>query len=99
MITCEWDIETIDPETEDILDHNFNEDLGALLSDFVTHDPTMRLCLVRHVGNDLDGETDRLWAYMDDNWNLPKCFEQAENMETQMEVPKKFHRMIAKAAE
>lgn len=97
-VAYEWDIETVDPKTGDIVDHNFNDDLAALLPDFVTQDPTMRLCLVRHVGDDLDGETDRLWAYMDDHWNLPRFFERSDDMPTEVIVPKRYHRMIARAA-
>lgn len=97
MITYEWDIETLDANG-DILDHNFAEDLRDLLPAFVTQNPSMRLVLVRHAGNDLDGETDRLWAYVDDAWNLPRCFEAGEDMPTDVAVPKRYHRMIARAA-
>ena len=98
MVTYEWDIETVDPETGDILDHNFNDDPSALLLGFVTQDPTMRLALVRHVNDKIDGETSRLGAYMDDAWNLPRTFEYGEGMDSGVTVPKRFHRMIARAA-
>lgn len=96
-VTYEWDIETIDPETDDIEDHDFNDDLDTLLPYFVTQDPTMRLVLVRHVGNDLEGEVDRAWAYVDDNWSLPKTFEYAGEVDSGIPVPQRFHRMIARA--
>lgn len=97
-VTYEWDIETIDPKTEDILDHDFSDDLKSLLPRFVTQDPTMRLVLVRNVGNNLEGLTDRLWAYMDNNWNLPKYFTDTLYESTEILVPTRFHRIIARAA-
>jgi len=74
--------------------------LDRLLPDFVTQDPTMRLVLVRDKGNDLDGLVDRAWAYVDDNWFLPKTFTYCGEPEEDsgIPVPKRFHRMIARAA-
>jgi hypothetical protein len=75
-------------------------ELDRLLPDFVTQDPTMRLVLVRDKGNDLDGLVDRAWAYVDDNWFLPKTFTYCGEPEEDsgIAVPKRFHRMIARAA-
>lgn len=100
-VNYEWDIETIDPETDDIFDHNFNDDLSALLPHFVTQNATMRLVLVRHVGNDVEGETDRSWAYVNDNWFLPTEFttpgSDGQEHPTGIRVPQRFHRLIARA--
>lgn len=96
-VTYEWDIETWDPATEEILDHYHADKLEDLLPHFVRQDPTMRLVLIRETGDQVDGITSRLWAYVGDNWSLPRTFEEAGEVETEVAVPQRFHRMIAKA--
>lgn len=73
----EWDIETISLPEADILDH----DHRATLAEFDADDlreaikalGDTRLVLVRDVGNDADGLTDRSWAYVEKG-KLPERF-------------------------
>jgi hypothetical protein len=102
-VTYEWGIETLaespseangfDP---DIVDTDFRDELRDL--PWPSGDRE-RLVLVRHVGNDVEGETDRLWAYVDqESKSLPRFFEAGGGEETSVEVPKRFHRTIASHA-
>jgi len=61
----EWDIEWVDPASGDILDHDHAarlDEYPQVKMDSIDGDARV-LVLVRMVGNDLDGETDRSWAY------------------------------------
>jgi len=88
-ITYEWDLETVDLESDDIIDHDFRE----TLSDLDLPASNQRLVLVRNVGNDLEGLTDRLWAYVCKG-QLPICFHSAGEVETSIRVPSRFHREL-----
>ena len=61
-VTYEWCAEDVDRETGDILDHNFQDRLSCISELNYNQD----LCLVRTVGSDLEGITDRDWAYVVD---------------------------------
>lgn len=96
-ITYEWTVEIIeDPSDEDsdILDTIAFDNLENALN-FMRDDPAARLVLVRNVGNDLDGLTDRLWAYVKDG-KLPEYFEDG-GAETAVRVPGKCHQELARS--
>lgn len=80
-VTYEWSIEIMDGE--DIVDSNFAEKLKDLdLSEG-------ELVLVRRTGNEIDGETDRLWAYVKDG-KLPDTFSDSMGTPIAYDVPKRF---------
>lgn len=88
----EWDYEVIDSDSGDVLDH-WHEDS---LSDFGRPlEENERLLLVRNEGNEIEGLTDRLWAYVKDG-KLPEYFSNAEGNEVGYKVPKRFHDELAK---
>jgi hypothetical protein len=95
----QWDLETFDPESGDILDHHHAESLSALPWPST---PGERLVLVRDVGNDLDGLQCRSWAYVDESRMLPAEFTIPDETGTErsigVRVPQRFHREIARAA-
>ena len=88
----EYDINANDPDAE-IVDHNHGDKLVEL---GFPADHKQKLVLVRNT------EDSRLWAYVDDSRMLPKYFSRPEAdgkyYETNVKVPQKFHREIAKYA-
>lgn len=96
--TYEWDIEEFDydpaaedPQAGDIIEHSFAEHLAEFSADDLKaalQCAGKRLVLVRNVGNDLDGITDRLWAYVVDG-KLPEFFNAAGPL-TSIAVPKRY---------
>lgn len=66
-VIYEWSIETVD-EHGDIIDSSFWDELPK-----EPLEENQRLCLVRNEGNETDGLTDRLWAYVVDG-KLPEYF-------------------------
>ena len=84
----EWDYETWD-ENGDILDH----DHADKLSEFSDSRKTAHLVLVRDSGNDIDGLTDRVWAYVSGG-KLPEYFTDELNNPTQYKVPQRFHKEL-----
>jgi hypothetical protein len=87
-----YDMDANDPEAE-IVDHNFSDkliDIGLPSTHFE------KLVLVR------DSEQGKQWAYSDESRMLPKYFSILEAdgkyHETNILVPQRFHREIAKAA-
>jgi hypothetical protein len=88
----EWDLETWD-ET-DCLDHLHADRLRDLPTPANDKD---KLVLVRDVGDQTQGLTDRLWAYVDNESRmLPKYFSDSGNELTNVKVPQRFHREIAR---
>jgi len=91
----EWDIETFDPATGDIEDHNHDDKCPGIPSD---HDK--RLVLVRDFyavvvkgGKVIDADlTDRQWAYVKGG-KLPELFD-----DTRIKVPLRFHKELRKLA-
>jgi len=79
----EWVVETVDSDG-DIIDSNFNEKLSELDPDDLSH-----LALVRNQGNEPEGLTDRLWAYVT-NGILPEVFSDSSGTPTTYKVPKRF---------
>lgn len=84
-IVYEWCYESVD-NNGDITDADFFENL----TDFYDHKRLDRLCLVRMVGDEVNGENDRLWAYVTKN-KLPETFEDSSII-----VPKRFHTELLK---
>lgn len=92
MTSYEWDIELLDAETGDILDHDHRDKLA----DFQIGDEDgSALVLVRDTGNEDDGLQDRLWAYVTDG-KLPEFFSDSGGRATGYKVPQRFHREVAK---
>lgn len=98
MTIChEWIIELLEDATDpdgDIVDTIAFDTLKDALH-FMTGDDNCRLVLVRNVGGEVEGLTDRLWAYVGDG-KLPDYFEDG-GAETAIRVPAKFHNDLARA--
>lgn len=89
-VKYEWDVETVD-DHGDVLDHDHDASLSALLHRHHDIGNGEQLALVRDVWRD-DGELiDRSWAYAE-NGKLPDTFSGGETAK----VPKRFHDEIAK---
>ena len=89
-IKYEWTLEEID--NGDVVDSYF--------SDTLTFDKNLLgmntlLGLVRNEGNENDGVTDRLWAYVK-NSKLPEYFSNADGQQVGYKVPVKYHKELAK---
>jgi hypothetical protein len=93
----EWCIEEYnndadDPEAE-IVDLNFGD---KLIEVGFSQNKFEKLVLVR------DSQQGKLWAYVDESHMLPKHFyrpeEDGKYYETDVEIPKRFHREIARVA-
>lgn len=82
-VKYEWSIETLD-ENEDIVDSTFWDELPK-----EPLEENQRLCLVRNEGNEIDGLTDRLWAYIE-NGELPEYFADETDCVISIKVPKRF---------
>ncbi len=88
-IHCEWDYETIDAESGDILNHNHADKL----TDFTHEDKTDSLVLIRDSGNEAQGLQDRLWAYVVGH-KLPEFFTDSLGNPTSYKVPARFHKEL-----
>ncbi len=88
----EYDIKASEADAE-IVDLNFGEKLSEIGFPVTNQELTV---LVR------ESETGKLWAYVDESRMLPKYFscpeEDGKYHETDIKVPQKFHREIAKYA-
>lgn len=91
-ITYEWDIETVDGESGDILDHSHRDRLHefggeeltqAINQDYDEKNQFTRLVLVR------DDGLSRSWAYVTLDGKLPEKFLDAYDI-TVAKVPKRF---------
>jgi hypothetical protein len=82
-VSYEWSIETID-ENEDIIDSSFWDE-----KPHKELEENERLVLVRNEGNEIEGITDRLWAYVIDG-KLPKYFSDSNDCVVSIKVPKRF---------
>lgn len=86
-VDYEWDIEAMDGE--DIVDHFHSDALSYQADELRDALKAGTLVLVRTVGNEDDGVTDRTWAYVKDN-ALPERFLNAYDIPC-AKVPQKFH--------
>ena len=91
-IFYEWCYETLG-EHGDIIDCDFED----RLRDFQPNRKTDTLCLLRREGDEANGETDRLWAYVE-NGKLPESFSDAIGTPTAILIPKKYHIELSKNA-
>lgn len=99
QVAYEWCIEEFTPdESEDIIELYLVDELEdfspgmveTLFSDKAKEsDISYRLVLVRSEGNQYEGVTDRLWAYVRDG-QLPLVFEDAMSEPTDIKVPQRF---------
>lgn len=83
-VNYEWTLETLDDG--EIIDSNFEDFLTFDKVDLVDKD----LGLVRYEGNEVDGVTDTLWAYVKDG-KLPECFSDSMGTPIAIKVPQRFH--------
>lgn len=83
-VAYEWTLETI--EDGDIVDSDFSDNLTFSKEDLQGKD----LGLVRNEGNEIDGVTDRFWAYVKDG-KLPEYFSDSLCHEIGIKVPQRFH--------
>ncbi len=83
-VNYEWTLETL--EDGDIVDSDFSEKLTFDKEDLAGND----LGLVRSEGNERDGVTDQVWAYVKDG-KLPEYFSDSMGNELNIKVPVRFH--------
>jgi hypothetical protein len=106
-VTYEWDAEELEEAaTEangfdpDIADHHFCDTYAEAVEEaeyLASEGKPSRIVLVRHVGDNLEGETDRAWAYME-RGKLPETFTYGADEDSGISVPKRFHAEVASAA-
>jgi hypothetical protein len=92
----EWCVEIVVRESDDIEDNNFVPSFAKAASfvQSVTDEDDgydYRIVLVRTEGNEDEGVTDRLWAYVE-NGSLPEFFANAHGNATGVKVPQRFHK-------
>ncbi len=97
-VTYEWDVEELEaPDTgdndPDILDHHFCDTYADAVR-IAAEYPARRIVLVRNVGNDTEGLTDRAWAYVSGG-KLPATFTYAADEDSGIAVPVRFHKEVA----
>jgi hypothetical protein len=94
-VDYEWCVEIVLRETEDIEDNNFvtslEEAISFVHSEEDSDEYEYKIVLVRSEGNDDNGITDRLWAYMEEG-SLPELFSNAYGNTTQVKVPQKYQK-------
>jgi hypothetical protein len=86
----EWCCEVLDDG--DIIDNHFEDSLQLISKDEL---PGNDLVLCRVEGNEHEGVTDTLWAYVKDG-KLPEYFSNANMCVTGYKVPVKFHNELKK---
>lgn len=87
-IKYEWTLEIL--EDGDIVDSDFSEVLNFNKSELPDND----LGLIRYEGNEIDGQTDSVWAYVK-NGKLPEYFSNAMGEKTSYKVPARFHKELS----
>ncbi len=96
----EWAIEESD-EHGDIYSTDHAETLAEALirkadvAAFVDCVPRVDIALVRHEGNQIDGEQVRFYAYLRDDGTLPAAFSTSGGNEDGPAVPQRFHKEVA----
>jgi hypothetical protein len=93
--TYEWVIETLEDEGEDIAEVNHAETYAEALRWASSIEGRYDIGLVRDVGNDLVGITDRAWAYVKEG-ALPETFSYGAGEDSGIRVPKRFHEELAR---
>lgn len=87
-VIYEWCCETLD--NGDIVDNHFEDKLQDIGKDEL---PNNDLVLCRAEGNEVDGVTDTLWAYVK-NWQLPEYFTDSMQQPVNVKVPAKYHKEL-----
>jgi hypothetical protein len=105
-VTYEWVIEGIDAwgDIEDVHHADTYVEALKLAGHLRGVWPSVDVGLVRDVGNDVEGLTDRAWAYVVDG-KLPETFNYGgadeelgiPDQDSGIPVPKRFHAEVAKA--
>lgn len=93
-VKYEWDVETVD-DHGDVLDHDHDASLSALLHRHHDIGNGEQLALVRDVGDDIEGLLDRTWAYVEEG-ELDEFFCTASGT-PDYKTPKRFHAELARA--
>lgn len=88
-VKYEWTIEEL--EDGEVIDSDFRDKL--LEFNFNHFTTGIDLGLVRNEGNDIDGLTNRLWAYVKDG-KLPDYFQDAYLQTTSIKIPARFHKEL-----
>lgn len=92
----EWVCETLDwyegcEDDPDIIECSFGDTLEEVRN-YVPEEAEYRFGLVRNVGNEIEGLTDRSYAYFDKDGNLSEFFEYLHGAQDGAKVPKRFHK-------
>lgn len=98
-VEWEWDVEILN-EYGDIEDHHFQTSFRDCVLEDNGDESYFEIVLVRSAGNDDDGVTDRSWAYLDEDGNIPE-YTSTPDSEGQYvnqchKVPKRFHAEVVK---
>jgi hypothetical protein len=91
----EWDVETWDSESGDILDHDHCKSFSDCLARSGVDQEGLEthIVLILDIYNEVDGFLKhRSWAYLNDDGSLPETFEDGDN-----KVPKRFYDEVMKA--
>ena len=100
QILYEWCLEEVEYEmidgelVDDIVDQHFSDYAAEFLPTVLTNTKRFQMCLVRDVGNDVEGIVDRAWAYcveVNGRMELPETFDNGKA------VPKKFRKELERA--
>ena len=103
-VTYEFVVEQLDRSAgsssePDIIDTSAFDTLAEATSFARSCNEPSRIALRRDVGNDLDGLTDRCYAYPDGDGWLPERFETADGLQDGPAVPARFRRVRIAQAE
>ncbi len=93
-VLYEWTVETLDiypgcGDDPDIIDTSAFESLEDAIKFKAYCEEPSRLVLVRQQGNDIEGLTDRSWAYIK-KMSLPEYFCYGADEQSEHVVPKKY---------
>lgn len=90
MTTYEWTLEEM--KDGEIVDSQFQDILNDIPKEYLSGND---LGLVRYEGNERDGVTHQLWAYMKDG-RLPEYFTNSMGESVDYKVPIKYHNELKK---
>lgn len=98
-VTYEWVVETLDfydgcYDDPDIIDTSGWNTLEEAYNFALKCEEPWRIALRRDVGNDVDGLTDRSYAYPDENGRLPDRFETMMGAQDGAKIPKKYKDIV-----
>lgn len=93
-VIYEWGVEELSDDSDDpeiIETHFVDSYLEAQICCTRFDIKWFRIVLIRDVGNNIEGLTDRAWAYVVDG-KLPEYFEYSAGEKSDIKVPKRFHK-------